>query len=633
MCGLAGFFGSFDESLLGLMGKAIAHRGPDDSGQVFLPNDGIGLVHRRLSIIDLSDSGHQPMWDPTGTTVIVYNGEIFNYRELRLELEAGGFVFRGTSDTEVVLNLYVRDGVELLSRLNGMYALAIWDRGHRRLFLARDGVGVKPLYLTTTPRGILFASEMKALLKESSVDRTLNSRAVDEYVAYLWCTAPKTILKSVEKVPPGTAILAEQCRIVRRWTHYDLPYGSPIEDLGVDDAAERVRDCVRAAVERQMVSDVPVGAFLSGGLDSSAVVAMARVQAGKGGLRCFTIGFRSSLADTDGSEEDLPYARAVARHLEVDLNTVLVGPELIDRLEDMIFHLDEPQADPACLNVLAISELAQKQGIRVLLSGAGGDDIFAGYRRHYALSQEYHWEWLPKVIRSVLSRMARRVSADRTVGRRFRKALEYAELDGDERIASYFSWIRPEWLSRLRGRVVEPPGERSYEALVETLKKLPPDTPPLNKMLYLEGKHFLPDHNLNYTDKMSMAVGVEVRVPLLDPDVIRLATQLPLHYKLHGSTGKWIFKRAMEEYLPKSVLYRPKTGFGAPLRYWLRNELKPVVEDTLSESVISRRGLFDPKAVRDLIKADRAGKIDAAYPIFSLMCIEMWCRTFLDVAC
>jgi len=632
MCGIAGFSGRFDGSLLARMSRTIHYRGPDDEGEYLARDAGIGLAHRRLSIIDLSPQGHQPMWDDTGTAVIVFNGEIFNYRELRRDLEARGFVFRSTSDTEVLLNLYLRDGVEMLGHLNGMYAFALYDTRTSRLFLARDPIGVKPLYHCLTPSGFLFASELKALLADPGVDRALDPEAIQHYLTYLWCPAPRTMLQSVRKLPPGHALTVRKGRIERIWRFYDLPYDRPLERLPVDGAIEELRRHLGQAVKRQMVADVPVGAFLSGGLDSSSVVALARQCPPDRKLQCFTIGFDDPVSRREGLCEDLPYAQRVARQLDVDLHTITVGPEMAAKLEEMIYHLDEPQADPAAINVLFISQLAREHGIKVLLSGAGGDDLLTGYRRHYALMQEGYWAWMPRPARRALRALAERLPVRHPLPRRIAKAFQYADRDGLERIAGYFSWIDPRALHRLYGPLLRDPLDQAdpLRVLVESAENLPRGVHPLNQMLYLEGKHFLADHNLNYTDKMSMARGVEVRVPLLDPDLVAFAARLPIAYKQRGRIGKWIFKRAMESTLPRDVIYRPKTGFGAPLRHWLRHPLRPLVEDVLSASALKARGLFEPAGVGALVEADRAGRIDAAYTVLALMCIELWCRRFID---
>ncbi len=614
------------------MGQKIVHRGPDDAGYFHRSEQGIGLAHRRLSIIDLSATGHQPMLDASGQVAIVFNGEIYNFRELRSELESGGHTFRGHSDTEVLLHLYLARGEAMLPLLNGVFAFAIWDGRSQTLLLVRDGMGVKPLYYAQTNAGVVFASELKALLVHPEVERSIDPQAVWQYLTYLWCPAPRTILAGVKKVLPGHAMSIRDGKIERQWQYYELPYDQAIEPWSAEEAARRVEESVRTAVTRQMVADVPVGAFLSGGLDSSAVVAFARQVEPEVRLQCFTIALKGG--GQEGFADDLPYAQRVARHLGVDLHTIEVGPEITGHLAQMLYHLDEPQADPAPLNALFISKLAREHGIKVLLSGAGGDDIFSGYRRHFALQQERYWQGLPRWSRRMLAAGAHRLPTGHPALRRLRKAFEYADLPTDERLASYFFWGRPERLQRLLAPEVRAQLRDTSPAdpLVQALGRVPAHRDRLDKMLFLESKFFLADHNLNYTDKMGMAMGVEVRVPLLDPDLVALATRLPVAFKQRGREGKWIFKKAMEPHLPHDVIYRPKTGFGAPLRTWLRGEsqLQPLQRDLLSREAIRSRGIFDPDEVAALVKEDAQGRVDASYTIFSLMCIELWCRIFLD---
>jgi len=633
MCGIAGFSGSFAPELLDQMAAALRHRGPDDQGVEHLVEERIGLAHRRLSIIDLSPAGHQPMWDDDRTVAIVYNGELYNYRELRKELIEDGFRFRSESDTEVLLQLYRRDAEGMLARLNGIFAFAIYDTRARSLFVARDPLGVKPLYHTRAPSGWLFASEIKALLQCREVDRTLDLAAIDRHLHYLWSPAPDTVLAGVKKLEPGCALVVRDGRVAREWRYYDLPYDQPIDHtLDAESAARELRERLGIAVRRQMVADVPVGAFLSGGLDSSSVVAFAAREVPPESLRCFTIGFRDPAAVREGMAEDLPYAERVAAHLGVRLDTVWVGPEMIQRLPEMIYHLDEPESDPAPINALLICELARTNGIKVLLSGAGGDDLFTGYRRHTALLGERAWSWLPRPARRLLRAASAIIPQRNETLRRVGKAFQYADLERDERLVSYFYWASP-------GRLVATysPAMRAALAprsaaapLLRALERLPQDTHPLNRMLYLEGKFFLADHNLNYGDKMAMARGVEVRVPLLDPELVAFAARLPIGLKQRGSVGKWIFKKAMEPLLPRDVIYRRKAGFGAPLRHWLTGPLAPLVDDVLSDSSLRARGLFDPAGTRALVAAHRAGRVDAAYVVFSFVCVELWCRMFAD---
>ncbi len=638
------------------MTAAVAHRGPDDSGTSFITLEGqppSGLGHRRLAIIDLSAAGRQPMTmtpdaggGTNGALSLIFNGEIYNYRELRSELLAEGHRFSTATDTEVLLHMYVRYGVEMLSRLNGIFAFAIYDgRAEGRpngvdrgaLFIARDQLGVKPLYYTETPRGVLFGSEMKALLRDPEVSREIDAAAMHYMLAYLWTPAPRTLLASVRKLEPGYAMLVHGSRIRKKWSYYDVPYDGKRLVSTFDEAAEALAHQLESAVRRQLVSDVPVGAFLSGGLDSSSIVAMMRRAWPEKRISCFTIDFPQSTA-TEGSPADLPYARRVARSLDVDLQEVMVEPKAIDRLAETIALLDEPQADPAAINALLIAERARSMGIPVLLSGAGGDDLFSGYRRHTALTLESVWTWMPSVVLRRLQAIATTNAAGPQSGRaghatrRLAKVFAYANESAERRLIAYFWWSTEQlrrglYSSDFGARVS---GEDAAAPLLESLARIPLEHDPLQRMLYLETKHFLADHNLNYTDRAGMAVGVEVRVPLLDRDLVAFATRLPSNFKHRRLVGKAVFKRAMEPYLPKEIIYRRKTGFGVPIRAWLGNELREMVNETLSPSSIRRRGFFDADAVERLVSKDRAGVIDGSYTVFALMCIELWCRRFLD---
>ena len=631
MCGIAGFLGNFGRECLDQMSLAIAHRGPDGSGVYHDGGRGLGLAHRRLAIIDLSDAGLQPMWDLDRRAAIVFNGEIYNFRELRRELQETGMQFRTQTDTEVILNLYLRTGVECLARLNGIYAFALWDGLKQELLVARDGLGVKPLYYADTPDGVAFASEIKALKHVPGLDRSIDVAALAQYLTYLYCPAPRTPWRGVRKLLPGEALIVGHGGIVRRWKHFRLPSFSR-GSMDADSAARETKRVLARAVERQMVADVPVGAFLSGGLDSSAIVALARQHAQGGSLPCFTIAYNGPGVSSEGFAADLPYARKVADHLGVPLEVVTVGPEMTEGLENMIWHLDEPQADPAAMNAALICRRARECGIKVLLSGTGGDDVFSGYRRHYASLKERWWSWLPRIARSGLRAFSDLPPKNSALGRRFSKAFQYADETSERRLAGYFVWLRREHVLSLFSPDLRAEVERTdpLEPLLEALREIPKDTHPLNQVLYLDCKYFLTDHNLNYTDKMSMAHGVEVRVPFLDPDVMAFAASLPVHFKQHGSIGKWIFKRAMEDVLPHDVIYRPKTGFGVPLRKWMRGELRDVVDHALADDTLRRRGLFDLAAVRKLQEADRLNRIDASYPLFELLCIETWMRLFQD---
>jgi asparagine synthase (glutamine-hydrolysing) len=632
MCGIAGYSGNFKSDILLHMSQKIVNRGPDDSGVWFDIENKIGLAHRRLSIIDLSPAGHQPMIDENNSAVIIFNGEIYNYLELRSKLESAGVCFSGKSDTEVLLKMYLTYGFDMLNMLNGIFAFAIWDIKTKNLFLARDHYGVKPLYYSEVNNGFLFASELKSILCDNHLDLALDYESIHNYMTYLWCPSPGTMLKNVKKMEPGHACIISKGRIEKKWCYYDITF-SVNEITDFNEASRHTAELLEQAVKRQMIADVPVGAFLSGGLDSSSIVAFGRKYANNGLLKCFTIGFTDNAAAQEGFSTDLPFAKRVANFLDVPLSIIEIdSSKMASKLIQMIYTNDEPQADPAGINVLFISQLAREHGMKVLLSGAGGDDIFSGYRRHYALKMEYVWSWLPVVMRSFLKTGSGKFSTNSSVFRRIRKALSYADLREIERIAGYFHWIEPDWQTDLYSQnLKEKLKDISFsKPLLVSLNKLPSNTDPLNKMLYLECKHFLADHNLNYTDKMSMATGVETRVPFLDRDLVTWATSLPPHWKQHGREGKWILKKAMEQYLPYDVIYRSKSGFGVPLRKWLKNELSDILFDTLSKKSIESRGVFSFDAVQKLINADRNGMVDATYSIFSLICIELWCRLFVD---
>lgn len=625
MCGIAGVVGDCQPQVLQKMAQKIAHRGPDNVSTLSL--ESLHLVHARLSIIDLSSKSNQPLWDTKRQICIVFNGEIYNYKILRKELIALGDVFNSDGDAEVIVNLYLHYGAACLEKLSGIFAFALWDTRSSELFLARDPFGVKPLYYTDNKEGFYFSSEIKSLLEHPSVSRALNYDALFRSVVFLWSPGPDTVLKDVFKLEPGTYLLVKNQKIVEKVQYADWPDYQP-EKVDIKTHIEALEDALKASVAEQLVSDVPVGSFLSGGLDSSLLVAMAK-QAGASDLECFTIKSESNVK-TEGFVDDLPYAEAVAEHLKVKLNIVEAKPDMFKLFSWMIYHLDEPQADPAPLNVSLICEQARKKGIKVLFSGAGGDDVFTGYRRHYAVKLEAYWGWLPTRVRRYIQKSTARLPKKNPRLRRAAKIFAYAAKAKDERLLSYFYWINPEIVRELfSDKIKKNLSDNPMAELLGELKNRP-EKNRLEKMLYLERRYFLVDHNLNYTDKMSMAHGVEVRVPFLDKRVSECAAKIHTHLKQRGRQGKWILKKVAEKYLPKSVIYRSKSGFGAPLRQWLKHDLKDLVDELLGKKSLSQRGIFKYEAVRMLIEEDRQGVQDYSYPIFSLLCIELWCRIFID---
>lgn len=630
MCGIIGAWGKPASDRVLEANNLQAHRGPDDQGY-YVDNDAqVALAHVRLSILDPSPLGHQPMVNDSEGVVLVFNGEIYNFRELRSQLEAEGVSFRGHSDTEVLLALYLRFGEKMLSKINGIFAIAVWDKRSQELLVARDALGVKPFYFSELDDGFAFASELKALMPLLGDRRELDPVSIHRYLSFLWCPGEGTPLKGVRKLLPGEAMVIRRGSINRRWQWYQLPvFRTRSVDMSEESAVLETEAALRTAVHRQMVADVPVGAFLSGGLDSSAVVAMAREKAPD--IRCFTI--ESTGGVEDGYTDDLTYAHTVASHLHVPLDVVSIdSAKMASDLENMVYQLDEPLADPAPLNVLYISRLARENGIKVLLSGAGGDDLFTGYRRHYALGYDRFLSKLPTGVLNLFERVARGLDQNNPMFRRLAKLFSAGGLEGDARLANYFVWSRESQLYEMYStefqRLIRE--QSASQPMLDFLAPLPKETPQLERLLALEQRFFLADHNLIYTDKMSMAAGVEVRVPFLDLDLVDFAATIPGHLKQRGREGKWVLKKAMEPYLPQEVIYRPKTGFGAPLRRWMRHELRELLNDILSTESIKRRGIFNPTAVQHLIHENETGRVDGSYTLLSLMCIELWCRHFVD---
>ena len=629
MCGILGISGG-DTNLIIKANPFLQHRGPDDHGVFIDIPSKIGLGHTRLSILDISSNGHQPMLSKDGKVVLVFNGEIYNFRELRDNLEKNHCKFDSGSDSEVLLNLYLQEGKDFLSQLNGIFAFAIWDSRSDFLFIARDGLGVKPLYYSTSNNSFSFSSEIKALMQLSNIENKIDETSINRYLSFLWCPGEGTPIKSVRKLLPGEAMIIKDGLVKDKWIWYQLPIFTGVSaNLSKAESISGAAEYLRKAVHSQMISDVPLGAFLSGGLDSSSIVAFAREV--NPDIKCFSI--QTEGKQDRGFVDDLPYARKVAKHLNVSLEVVTVNSrKMAEDLEYMVAQLDEPLADPAALNVLYISQLAKEQGIKVLLSGAGGDDLFTGYRRHYAIQFERYWSWLPYQVRLALEKMSHRLNTEQPFQRRIKKIFNGAGLDSNERLINYFRWTSDSLLQSLYSKEFsELLGNGDSSApMKDFIAPLSSNTSQLDLMLSLEQRFFLADHNLNYTDKMSMAASVEVRVPFLDLDLVDFVSRIPNRYKQYGREGKWVLKKAMQPYLPKSVIYRPKSGFGVPLRRWMKEDLRELLGDLLSVDSLNKRGLFSPKAVQGLIQDNDNGKIDASYTLLSILCIEIWCRAYID---
>ncbi|MDQ7837051.1 MAG: asparagine synthase (glutamine-hydrolyzing) [Thermodesulfobacteriota bacterium] len=630
MCGIAGFIGIHEEGLIEKMLRATRHRGPDASGAWSDSSIPISLGHNRLSILDLSERGKQPMWDDTGRHCITYNGEIYNYRELRRFLESRGYRFRSDTDTEVLLYLFRDWGPACLRELQGIWAFAFWDTREEILYLSRDPLGVKPLYFVFQDNKFLFSSEIKSLLCWKGLSREVDEQALLETLIYLWTPGPRTILHRVRKLLPGQMLTVRAGEAPSITEEVDIKPRKDIAGTDETEILELVRSQLHRSVQSQLVSDVPVGAFLSGGLDSSAVVAIAERE-GRRISHCYTINYADG-RNWEGMVNDLDYARRVARQLGVPCLEIPLESTILERVREMIWHLDEPQADLAPLNVLLIAEAARQQGDYVLLSGAGGDDIFSGYRRHLALMTERWWDWMPSTLRTSVRLLSERVHSSNPSLRRFKRMFQYADRSREERLVHYFTWASKSYvLQLLQGDLSQRLADHDpLQVMREALGKHTCQMDNLNKMLFLDTRFFLTDHNLNYTDKMGMARGVEIRVPLIDIDLVRLAFAIPGRLKQRGFTGKYIFKRAMEPFLPKEVIYRPKTGFVAPVREWMLGPLHDQIRSVLSREAIQRRGWFSFPAIECLFQELRENRQDLHYLLLSVYMLEEWARLFLD---
>ena len=633
MCGIAGFAGAADEALVRSMTEALAHRGPDGDGVRCFPGNGrlpASLGHRRLAIIDPDPRSAQPMSSADGRYWITYNGELYNYRELRDELRRDGLEFRTESDTEVLLAMYARHGSDALRRLNGMFAFGIWDAERGELFLARDRLGVKPLYYTLAGGVLYFASEVKSLL-EAVPRPSLRRDAVADYLTFLWVADPDTVFDGIFKLPPGhCAFFSGGALSVRQY--WDVSF-APDERPASEWAAE-LQDELAKAVRRQMVSDVPLGSFLSGGIDSSAIVAeMSRVRSG---VTTYTVGFPAADLGYEPVPDDLKYARRIGRAFGVDYHEQVLQAELVDLLPKLIWHLDEPIADPACITTYLICSTARER-LTVILSGMGGDEVFAGYYRHLAARLGRFADTLPRPVRTGFRQAVdRHVKLGgpgrlRKARRNLRKLAEGIDADGVERYLTYLSYYRPDELravlsAELRAELDGHDPFRKHRAYFAAVR----DEHWLNQLLYVDQKTFLPCLNLTYTDKMSMAASTEVRVPLLDDDLVALAGRIPPQLKLRRLSRKYILRRSMEGVLPREVIDRPKAGFGAPLRAWLAGPLRPMVRELLSPAQVERRGLLDAGEVQRIVRENEEGKADYALRVWAFLTLELWQQAFMD---
>jgi asparagine synthase (glutamine-hydrolysing) len=628
MCGIAGILYAdsarpVDPSVTKAMGDAIAHRGPDAEG--FWLEPGIGLVHRRLSIIDLS-GGDQPIGNEDGSLQVVFNGEIYNFQELCAGLEARGHRFRTRSDTEVLVHLYEEEGEHLVERLRGMFAFALWDRRQRRLLLARDRLGLKPLYLYRDGEKLLFGSELKAILAYPQVDRTIDAEALEAFLAFGMVPGTASIFRRIEKLPPAHVLLVDAEHLDRAPRRYWQLRIEPDPKPTAEEWQERIRAKVAESVRLHMIADVPVGAFLSGGMDSSVITALAAPLHGEP-LRTFSIGFREE------AFSELPYARQVADRFGTHHVEEIVTADAVSLLDDLMHFFDEPFADPSAIPTYLVSRLASRS-VKVVLSGDGGDEAFGGYARYAHDVREAsvrrllpawlrrgllgplgrHWpkaDWLPRPLRA-------------------KTLLTNLSLDPASAYANTLAVCRPP----LRRRLLAPDvaaglNGHQPEALVRAGYARAPMDDALGGMIAADVAVILPDDFLVKVDRASMAHGLEVRPPLLDHELLELGACIPSALKIRGKHTKWIFKQAFQDQLPEGVVWRPKQGFDMPIDAWLRQPLRERFEASVLDPQARVRDLVDQAMVRKVYQSHRAGIGRHGGILWSLLILATWAERYL----
>ena len=626
MCGIAGTYRWPDgDAVTDRLTKALAHRGPDGTGR-YAHRTGdvdVQLGHRRLSIVDLSETGAQPM--VKDGLALTYNGELYNSPELRAELERDGVRFRGTSDTEVLLEAWRRWGTGCLPRLRGMFAFAVFDERSGDLVLARDQLGIKPLFLIRRGTGLVFASELKALANELGGTLTVDEGAMVASLLYYWVPEGRCAFREAEKLPPGTWLRCQPDGNVQRGQFFSLrEVAGEAREAAEPDLAAVIEESAR----EHLLSDGPVATFLCGGLDSSYLPALAARH--RPGISAYTIGFRPEDARFEAMPDDLRYARAVAARFGVDLHEIEIAPRVLDLLPRMTYHLDEPIGDPAAINTYLICSAARAAGVKVLLSGMGADELFAGYRKHFANLLAVRYRRLPRALRrsaeSVVDRLpvatARRGYRTVRFAKRF---LSFAELDEETAFRrSYTMYDRGELLGLvnpdLAATVDDVLTEHADTYHDNTLDDF------VNRMCLTDARLFLPGLNLAYTDRSSMAASTEVRVPFVDVEVVKAAFALPGGRKIEGRQGKAALKRAASATLPKEVVYRPKGLFSAPLRAWMSRDLAPLMREVVNDGVLVNSGFLRQDALRRLVDEDATGRQDRSKHLWHVLTLEHWYR-------
>jgi asparagine synthase (glutamine-hydrolysing) len=599
------------------MCRTIAHRGPDDQGTWLKP--GVALGMRRLAIIDLV-SGQQPISSEDGSVTIVFNGEIYNFQEIKPKLEARGHVFKTHSDTEAIVHAYEEYGPGCLKELRGMFALAIWDERDHTLFVARDRVGKKPLYYTITPSGtFVFGSELKSLLEHPDVERELQPKALDAYFTLGYVPDPLSIFRNIHKLPPGDYLTFTKGRVdVQQYWDFEFregPQRSKAEYL------DELRELLEESVRFRLISDVPLGAFLSGGIDSSTVVGLMARHTGQP-VKTFSIGFH------EDSYNELEFARLTAKKFGTDHHEFFVTPDICAVVDELVWHFDEPFADSSAIPTYMVSKLARDH-VTVVLSGDGGDELFGGYTRYVVERKRGGFERLPKPLREGLMRPLSERLPHAAWGRNY---LHNVSLDPVARYldsVSVFSSLNRKSLYTADFLEKVGPGGYGADLFRELVANVKTDEP-LDKLLYLDSKTYLPGDILTKVDRMSMAVSLEARAPLLDHKLVDFVTGIPASLKLAGLETKHLLKEAVKDLIPTEILHRPKQGFGVPIQEWINQQLRTRIRDTLSDARTRQRGYINSDYLDVLLDEHERGRRDHSMGLWSLLMFELWHRQFVD---
>lgn len=626
MCGIAGFVvrdanapSDVRGALLDRMCAVIRHRGPDDQGTMVAGRAALGM--RRLSIIDVA-GGHQPIHNETGRVSIVFNGEIYNFQSVTDELKARGHVFKTHSDTEAIVHAYEAYGVECVQHLRGMFGLAIWDADAEKLFLARDRVGKKPLYYTLTRGGdLVFGSELKSLLEHPEVEREVDPQAVDAYLSFGYVPDPYSIFRGIKKLPPGHLLTFEKGEVtVREYWDFQFEAG---EEKPETYYVGNVRELLDESVRLRMISEVPLGAFLSGGVDSSTIVGlMARHSPFP--VKTFSIGF------AEDSYNELKYARIAAKHFATEHHEFIVTPEICDVVDELAWHFDEPFADSSAIPTYMVSKLAREH-VTVVLSGDGGDELFGGYTRYTIDQQRAKLGRLPRGVREGVLRPLSENLPHGAWGRNYLRNVSLDPIDRYIDSISQFTELhkRSLYTDGFRGELNAAGGPMGTELFRSMANKVDTGNA-LDPLLYLDSKTYLPGDILTKVDRMSMAVSLEARAPLLDHKLIEFVSRIPASMKLRGNTTKYLLKEAVRDFVPAEVLDRPKQGFGVPVQEWINRQLRSRIRETLTERRTVERGIVQPVYVNVLLDEHERGRRDHSAPLWSLLMLELWYRTFVD---